>query len=110
MPVMLNIPVTPPAPVYDKVHMDNLVITSQQTDYAKTSVSARIRLYYQDPVTGIKTFSPEAQDIQIDDAEQWATQLAMQGNMGGVSAAQKIKDILALIVNTCTTYGATTVV
>jgi len=109
MPVVLNTPVIPAAPSFDRVHLDNLVITLEQTEYAKTNIQARVRLYYQDPVTGVKTFSAEPKEIFIEDAEAWAVGLYQQNDMRGVEAAAKIKDILALLVSTQTPWGATTV-
>lgn len=109
MPILLNSPYTPPVPTFDRVHLDSLVIALDKTDYAKTNIQARVRLYYQDPVTNVKTFSTETRDISIPDAELWAIGLAQQGDMRGVSAAGYIKEIVALLVATQTDLGASTV-
>lgn len=109
MPVVLNTPVVPQVPSFDKVHLDNLVITLEQTAYAKTNIQARVRLYSQDPTTGVKTFSMEPQDIFIEDAEAWAIGLYQQNDVRGLEAANKIKDILSLLVSTQTPWGASTV-
>ena len=105
MPVVLQTPYTPSVPTYDKVHMDHLTITLERTEYAKTRIQARVRPYYQDPVTGKKSFSPEHTEIAIDDAEQWIIGLAQQGDLRGVEAEVHIKSILALLVETCTSLG-----
>lgn len=47
MPVVLQTPVVPAAPSYDKVHLDHLTITQEQTDYSKVVIQARVRLYNQ---------------------------------------------------------------
>lgn len=109
MPVSLVIPVVPTAPSYDKIHMDNMVFSAEQTDYAKVSVQARIRLYYEDPITKAKSFSPDAKDIFIEDAQAWATQLAMAGDMRGVDAANYIKLMVSLLAATQTPWGSSTV-
>ena len=108
MPVLLTTPFVPPAPSYDKVHLDHLTVTLERTTYAKTQIQARVRLYYQDPVTGDKTFAPDTRDVSILDGEQWATALAMQGDMRCVEAANAIKQIVALLVATETDLGNTT--
>ena len=109
MPVTLNTPYVPPAPTYDKIHLDHLTITLERTDYAKTQIQARVRMYYQDPNTGVKTFSPDTKEVSILDAEQWVTNLAVQGDMRGVQAADAIKQIVALLVAAATDLGDTTV-
>lgn len=108
MPVLLTNPYVPPSPSYDKVHLDHMTITLERTNYAKTQIQARVRLYYQDPTTGEKTFSPDTRDVVIDDGEQWATALAMQGDMRGAEAANAIRQIVALLVSTSTGLGNAT--
>lgn len=109
MPVVLSTPVVPNVPSYDKVHLDSLSITLDRTDYAQTHIQARVRLYYQDPNTLVKTFSLDTYDIVIDDAEAWATALATGGDMRGVDAGTAIRQIVALLVATETTLGNSTV-
>lgn len=104
MPVVLETPYTPPAPDYDKIHLESLLVLLEQTDYAKTQIQARIRPYYQDE-TGHKVFSPESRDILVEDAEKWVTELAQQGDMRGVEAGNHIKSIVALLVATKTDLG-----
>lgn len=109
MPITLTVPYVPSVPTFNKVHLDALSIALEKTDYAKTNIQARVRLYYQDPVTNVKTFSTETQEVSIPDAEAWAVSLAQQGDMRGVNAAGYIKEIVALLVATQTTLGASTV-
>lgn len=109
MPVNLTTPIVPSVPSYDKVHMDNLVISIEKTDYGKITLQARIRLYYQDSITGIKTFSDDFKEIYIEDTQVWITEKAAQGDMRGVEAATKIKEILSLIVATQTNWGNSTI-
>lgn len=109
MPVVLQTPVVPNAPSFDKIHLDALTIALEKTNYAKTTIQARVRLYYQDPVTGNKTFSSETREIAIDDAEAWAVALAGSNDLRGVQAAQYIKEIVALLVSTHTEFGSSTV-
>lgn len=109
MPVILTTPFVPTAPVYDKVHLDHMTVTLEKTDYAKTQIQARIRLYKQDPETGVKTFSTETHDIFIEDAVVWATDKAMQnGDMRGIDAGNHITSIVALLVEICTNLGGAT--
>lgn len=109
MPVVLQNPYVPAVPSYDKIHLDHLTITLERTDYAKTQIQARVRPYYQD-AEGKKTFSPEAQEIFIDDADAWAAQLAGTGDMRGVTAGDHIKAIVGLLVDTRTDLGSTEIV
>lgn len=109
MPILLNTPYVTPVPTFDRVHLDSLVIALDKTDYAKTSIQARVRLYHQDPITGIKSFSTETRDVSIADAELWAIGLAQTGDMRGVTAAGYIKEIVALLVATQTDLGTSTV-
>lgn len=104
MPIVLQTPVVPAVPSFDKIHLDFFTITLERTNYARAVIQARVRLYYQDE-QGNKIFSTDTQDISIDDAEQFAIQLAQQGNMNGVSAMQHIKELVALLTVQCTTYG-----
>ena len=108
MPVILNTPYVPEVPQYDKIHLDHLTITLEKTDYAKTQIQARVRMYYQGQ-DGVKHFSSESKEIFINDAAAWVTQLAMQGDMRGVEADNHIKAIVALLVETQTTLGSTLV-
>lgn len=105
MPVILNSPYVPPAPAYDKIHLDSFTLTRQRTDYSLTQIQARIRLYYQDPATGKKYFSPDTRDIVIDDAEAWIVQLGQAGDLRGIAAEEHIKNIVALLVETKTDLG-----
>lgn len=105
MPIILDTPFVPPAPSYDKIHLDHLTITLERTNYAKTQIQARVRLYYQDPDTGDKTFSPDTRDISITDGEQWMMSLAIQGDMRGIEVANAIKQLVALLVATETDLG-----
>lgn len=109
MPITLTTPYIPAVPQFDKVHLDCLTIALEKTDYAKTNIQARVRLYYQDPISNVKTFSQETREISIPDAEAWAIQLAGQGDMRGVTAAGYIKEIVALLVATQTEFGNSTV-
>jgi hypothetical protein len=109
MPVILNTPYVPTVPQYDKVHLDHLTIMLEKTDYAKTQIQARVRMYYQGE-DGVKHFSSEHREIFIDDATSWVTQLAMGGDMRGVEADNHIKAIVALLVETMTDLGETQVV
>lgn len=109
MPIILETPYTPASPEYNKIHLDHLTITIEKTDYARTQIQARVRPYIQDPITGVKTFSSAATEIVIDDAEAWATELAMAGDMRGAEAANYIKLIVSLLVETKTTFGSTSV-
>ncbi len=108
MPVILTTPYVPTVPQYDKVHLDHLTITLEKTDYAKTQIQARVRMYYQGE-DGVKHFCPEHKEIVIDDAQAWVMQLAMQGDMRGVEADTHIKSIVALLVETQTNLGGTSV-
>lgn len=105
MPIVLNSPYTPVVPSFDKIHLDSLVIALEKTEYAKAQIQARVRLYSQDPVSGIKTFSQEVREISIPDAEAWAISLAQQNDMRGLTAAGHIKEIVALLVATQTEFG-----
>jgi len=109
MPITLNSPYIPNVPQFDKIHLDALTIALEKTNYAKTNIQARIRMYYQDPVTGAKTFSTETREISIPDAEAWAIELAGQADMRGIQAAGYIKEIVALLVSTQTDLGNTVV-
>lgn len=109
MPVILNTPYVPTVPQYDKVHLDHLTITLEKTDYAKGQIQARVRMYHQGE-DGIKHYSSDHKEIFIDDAAVWVTQLAMEGDMRGVEADNHIKAIVALLVETNTNLGTTTVV
>jgi hypothetical protein len=108
MPVILNTPIIPAVPEYDKVHLEHLIVTLEKTNYAKTQITAKLRPYYQDS-NGNKIFSTDAVDILIEDAEQWITQLALQGDMRGVEANDHIKAIVAFLVETKTNFGTTTI-
>jgi hypothetical protein len=108
MPVILNTPYVPSVPQYDKVHLDHLTIMLEKTDYAKTQIQARVRMYYQGE-DGVKHYSTEHKEIFIDDAGAWVMQLAMGGDMRGVEADNHIKAIVALLVETMTNLGTTTV-
>lgn len=108
MPVLLTNPYVPEVPQYDKIHLDHLTITLEKTDYAKTQIQARIRMYFQGE-DGVKHFSSESKEIFIDDAQAWVVQLAMQGDMRGVEADNHIKAIVALLVETQTNLGSTSV-
>jgi hypothetical protein len=108
MPVILNTPYVPSVPQYDKVHLDHLTIMLEKTDYAKTQIQARVRMYYQGE-DGVKHFCPEHKEIFIDDAGAWVLQLAGAGDMRGVEADNHIKAIVALLVETMTNLGTTTV-
>jgi hypothetical protein len=110
MPVVLTTPYTPTVPTYDKIHLDHITIVLEKNNYAKTSIQARVRPYYQDPNTGEKTFSPDATEIYIDDAVQWAVNLAQVSDMRGIEAEGHIKAIVALLVETETSLGGTTIV
>lgn len=105
MPVVLQTPHVPNVPVYDKVHLDHFTIVLEKTQYAKAQIQARIRLYYVDE-NGVKIFSDDAREINITDAEAWVLDLHSQGNERGVEAMEHIKAIVALLVETCTPYGA----
>jgi hypothetical protein len=105
MPVVLQTPYTPTVPTYDKIHLDHLTIVLEKTNYSKTSIQARVRPYYQDPVTMEKLFSPDSHEIYIDDADAWAYGLATNGDMRGAEAGGHIKAIVALLVETQTTLG-----
>lgn len=109
MPITLQTPYVPAVPQYDKVHLDHLTITLEKTDYAKTQIQARMRLYYQDPVSGAKTFSTETREIYIPDAEAWAIQLAGSGDNRGLDAAGYIKEIVSLLTATQTNLGDSTI-
>jgi hypothetical protein len=111
MPIVLQNPYTPTVPTYDKIHLDHMTVSLEKTVYAKTQIVARVRPYYQDPVTGEKSFSPDHREIVIDDAEAWAVQKAQTtGDMRGIEAANHIKAIVALLVETSTDLGSTTLV
>lgn len=110
MPVVLQNPYVPAVPTYDKIHLDHITITLEKTQYAKAQIQARVRPYYQDPDTGEKSFSPDAQTIVIDDAEAFAIELAGQGDMRGVDAMNNIKAIVAFLVETKTSLGSTQIV
>ncbi len=105
MPVVLQTPHVPNAPAYDKVHLDHFTIVLEKTQYAKAQIQARVRLYYVDE-NGVKVFSDETKEISISDAEAWVLELDSQGNGRGVEAMEHIKAIVALLVETCTPYGA----
>jgi hypothetical protein len=108
MPVSLNTLYVPEVPSYDKVHLDHLTITLEKTDYAKTQIQARVRMYYQDNL-GRKFFSSEHRDIFIEDAEVWITTLNENGDTRGLEAEAHIKGIVSLLVETQTTLGETTI-
>ena len=111
MPVILQTPYTPNVPTYDKIHLDHLTVSLEKTNYAKTQIVARLRPYYQDPVTNEKTFSPDTKDVVIEDAEAWAIAMAQtSGDMRGVEAGNHITSIVALLVETSTNLGTTQVV
>lgn len=109
MPITLTTPYVPEVPQFDKIHLDCLTIALEKSEYAKTNIQARLRLYYQDPVSGVKTFSTETREISIPDAEAWAIGLAGQGDMRGITAAGYIKEIVALLAGTQTDLGTSTV-
>ena len=107
MPVVLSAPYVPTVPTYDRIHLDHMTIVLEKTNYAKTSIQARIRPYYQNEA-GEKTFCPDSKEIYIDDAEAWAIQKAQStGDMRGVEAANHIKAIVSLLVETQTDLGDT---
>lgn len=106
MPVILNSPYVPPTPTYDKIHLDHFTLTRERTDYSKTQIQARIRLYYQDPTTGKKHFSPDTRDIVVEDAEAWVLQLGQAGDLRGIASEEHIKNIVALLVETKTDLGS----
>lgn len=110
MPIVLQTPYVPSVPTYDKVHLDHLTITLERTVYAKAQIQARIRMYYQDPVTLEKHFSPDSKDIVIGDAEQFAVSLFQNGDTRGIEAMEHVKAIVAFLVETQTEFGATTIV
>lgn len=109
MPITLASPYAPAVPSFDRVHLDALTVALEKTDYAKTQIQARVRLYSQDPVSGVKTFSQEVREINITDAEAWAIGLAQQSDMRGVTAAGYIKEIVALLISTQTEFGSSVV-
>jgi hypothetical protein len=108
MPVTLVTPIVAIVPAFDKVHLENLTISSEQTTYAKVTLVARIRPYLID-ANGDKIFSTEFKDITVLDAEKWAIDAAVTGDMRGVQATSNIKTLMALLVETHTPYGATVV-
>lgn len=108
MPVKLVTPVQEAAPIFDEIHLENLVISLEQTAYGKAAVKARLRLYRRE-VDGSKTFDTKFTDITIADAEAWATESALAGDMRGANAVNNIKALVALLVETNTAYGATVV-
>jgi len=105
MPVTLGTPY-----VLDKVHLDYLYIDIEQTDLANTAIKARVRLYAQDPVTKVKVFGTEMWDINIPNVAEFVTNLAMQNDMRGVEADNHVSALVALLVETGTSLGSTTVV
>lgn len=109
MPVTLTTPVVLATPPFSEVHMERLTVDLENTEYARTTITARIRLYYRDPITGLKTFALDHFDINIPDGEAWARELALKGDMRGIAAATEIKNILSLLVSTHTNWGNTTV-
>jgi hypothetical protein len=109
MPIILTNPFVPPAPNYDKVHLDHLTIVQEKTTASKATVQARVRLYHQD-ANGEKHFAPETRDIAIDDAESFAlTLLYAQGDTRGAQAMEHVKALVALLVETGTDLGQTVV-
>ncbi len=104
MSINLSVPYVPKVPQFDKIHLDFLNIVIEPTDYAKTSIVGRVRLYALNEQNE-KVFSQETWDINVSDAEQFATQLAIQSDMRGVVADQHIKSLVALLVETTTTLG-----
>lgn len=105
MPVNLGKPYT-----LDKVHLDYLYIDIEQTTDAKTSIKARVRLYAQDPITNVKTFGIETWDINIPNVAEFVINLATQNDMRGVAADNHVSALVALLVETNTSLGTTSVV
>jgi hypothetical protein len=93
----------------DKVHLDYLYIDIEQTNEARTVIKARLRLYSQDPVTHVKVFGIESWDINIPHVAEFVTALAMQGDMRGVAANDHVAALVALLAETGTPLGSTTI-
>ena len=108
MAVTLVVPFQPEVPVFNMVHMENLTISIEQNNYAKSALIARLRLYYID-ANGDKVFDKAFTDVSIPDAQKWAVDAALLGDMRGVQAANNITALLALIVETQTGYGSAVV-
>lgn len=108
MSIDLNTPFVPQVPQFDKIHLDFLNIVIEPTDYAKATISGRVRLYSIN-AQNQKVFSQETWDINVADAEKYATELAILGDMRGISAIQQITSLVSLLVDTTTTLGNTTV-
>lgn len=107
MPVTLQTPYTPPAPNFDKVHLEHLVISLEKTNYAKTQISARFCLYALDENNN-KIFSDEKWEIFIEDAAAFMLDLAQNGDMRGVQADESIRQLVAFLVETKTNLGVAT--
>lgn len=105
MPVNLGKPYT-----LDKVHLDYMYIDIEQTDTAKTTIKARVRLYAQDPVTKVKTFGNETWDINIPNVAEFVMNLAAQNDMRGVTANGYVESLVALLVEVGTPLGTTTAI
>lgn len=108
MAITLENPYTPPAPTYDKVHLDHLTITAEQTDYGKVQIQGRVRLYFQDE-NGVKIFAPDTRDIVVEDAMQLAISLAAGGDNRGVDAVVHITSLVMLLIELKTPLGVSIV-
>ena len=109
MSIDLIVPYVQKVPQFDKIHLDFLSIVIEPTEYAKATISGRVRLYSIN-AQNQKVFSQETWDINVPDAEKFATELAIIGDMRGVTADQHIKSLIALLIETTTSLGNATVV
>lgn len=96
--ILVDSPITNPAVVFDKLHLEHLSISCAKTNEASATISIHMRPYFTD-TNGNKVFSDRIISGNIADAYAAADALAAQGDTSLSTINEQMKQIVADFVS-----------
>ena len=105
MALIVSNTITEPQKVYDKLHLDQLIVQCEQTNDASARIYGSVRPYYIDEL-GNKKFSAESYSFNIDNADTFASARAREfGDNSLLIANENLKDTVAIFASILTPFG-----